>query len=105
MAQAIDAMAEDLENAMKGGKSVEDAVTDVVKASYGDNRQIVFDGDGYSDEWQEEAARRGLLNLRTTPDALPWIVNEQTVTVFSTTTCSPSASWRPGTRSSPSSTR
>jgi glutamine synthetase len=82
VAEAIDAMAEDLQNAIGSGKSVEDAVTEVVKASYAANEQIVFGGDNYSEEWHAEAERRGLLNLRTTPDALPWIVNPQTVTVF-----------------------
>jgi glutamine synthetase len=82
-AEAIDALSEDLENAISSGRSVEEAVTEVVRAAYGSNRQIVFGGDGYSEEWHAEAEQRGLLNLRTTPDALPWIVEDQTVTVFS----------------------
>ena len=40
------------------------------------NKQIVFDGDNYSEEWHAEAEQRGLLNLRTTPDALPWLIND-----------------------------
>ena len=47
------------------------------------NKRIVFDGDGYSEEWHAEAEERGLANLRTTPDALPWYVNKQTVAAFS----------------------
>jgi glutamine synthetase len=54
----------------------------VVADSYSANRQICFDGDGYSDEWQEEAARRGLKNLRTTPDALPEVIVDSTVETF-----------------------
>ena len=56
---------------------------DVVRAAYADNKQIVFDGDNYSDEWHKEAEERGLFNLKQTPDALPWLINEQTVEVFS----------------------
>ena len=57
-------------------------MTEVVKEAYAANKQIVFGGDNYSEEWHAEAEQRGLLNLRTTPDALPWYVNEQTVEVF-----------------------
>jgi glutamine synthetase len=82
VAEAIDAMAEDLENAINGGKNADEAVTEVVKASYAANRQIVFGGDNYSDEWHAEAEKRGLFNLKTTPDALPWLIEDQTTTVF-----------------------
>jgi glutamine synthetase len=82
VAEAIDDLSGKLEAAMSGGKSAEDAVTDVVREVYAANKQVVFGGDNYSDEWHAEAERRGLFNLRTTPDALPWIVNEQTVKVF-----------------------
>jgi glutamine synthetase len=75
-------MAEDLENAINGGKNADEAVTEVVKASYAANRQIVFGGDNYSDEWHAEAEKRGLFNLKTTPDALPWLIEDQTTTVF-----------------------
>jgi glutamine synthetase len=55
----------------------------VVKDAYAANKQVIFGGDNYSDEWHAEAERRGLFNLRSTPDALPWLINEQTVGVFS----------------------
>ena len=65
------------------------------------NKRIVFGGDNYSEEWHAEAEQRGLLNLRTTPDALPWIIDEQTVDgVRATTACSPSASSSRATRCS-----
>ena len=44
---------------------------------------MVFDGDGYSEAWHKEAEKRGLLNLRTTPDALPQFITASTVQVFS----------------------
>jgi glutamine synthetase len=54
----------------------------VLGKSYKDNRKVVFGGDGYSDAWHKEAAKRGLKNLKTTPDALPEIVAKSTVDVF-----------------------
>jgi glutamine synthetase len=43
----------------------------------------VFDGDNYSEDWHAEAEKRGLANLKQTPDALPWLLEDQTVTLFS----------------------
>jgi glutamine synthetase len=83
VAESIDALSEDLENAINGGASLEDAVKDVVGKTYDANKQVCFSGDNYSDEWHAEAEQRGLFNLRTTPDALPWITNDQTITLFS----------------------
>jgi glutamine synthetase len=57
-------------------------VMEVVKESYDANKQIIFGGDGYSDEWHAEAEKRGLKNLRTTPDALPEVISDQTVAAF-----------------------
>jgi glutamine synthetase len=82
VAEAIDSLSEDLENAINGGASLEDAVQQVVRTTYDANKAICFSGDNYSDEWHTEAEQRGLMNLRTTPDALPWITADQTVTVF-----------------------
>ena len=44
--------------------------------------RIVFNGNGYDDAWVEEAERRGLLNLRTTPDALPYYISEKNIRLF-----------------------
>jgi glutamine synthetase len=82
-AQAIDQLADELEAATAGGTSIEEAVLEIVKATWVENKRIVFSGDGYSDEWHTEAEARGLANLRQSPDALPWLVNEATVDVFS----------------------
>jgi len=87
-AEAIDSLCEDLESAMAGtkkkpGKSFEEALPAVIGAAYTTARPIVFGGDNYSEEWHAEAAKRGLLNLRTTPDALPELISEPTVAAFS----------------------
>ena len=50
-----------------------------VRHTFRDHQRVIFDGNGYADEWEEEAARRGLLNLKTTPDALPCMVEPQNI--------------------------
>ncbi len=66
----------------RSGATLEKAVTSVVKEVYTANKQVVFDGDGYSEAWHKEAEKRGLANLKTTPDALPWLINKSTVAAF-----------------------
>ncbi|MEA2222365.1 MAG: glutamine synthetase, partial [Solirubrobacteraceae bacterium] len=82
-AEAIDEMSDSLDSLLAGGTSLEEAVIAVVRDVYTANRQIVFGGDNYAEEWHTEAEARGLANLRSTPDALPWFVNPQTVDVMS----------------------
>jgi glutamine synthetase len=84
VAQAIDELATALEARLSSGAALEEAVREVLQASYANNKRIVFEGDNYSDEWHAEAEQRGLLNDRTTPDALPHLVSETTVEAFDT---------------------
>ena len=75
VAEAIDDLAGQLQDALNGGASLEDALRPVLQKSWAAHKRIVFDGDGYSEAWHKEAEEeRGLLNLRTTPDALPYFV-------------------------------
>jgi glutamine synthetase len=83
VAEALDYLSEELEDALNAGTSLEDALAPIIQRSYNANKQIVFGGDGYSEEWHAEAARRGLLNLPATPDALPYLVTDDTITAFS----------------------
>ncbi len=83
VAESIDYLAEELGNALHGGASIEDALRPILQRIYADNKQIIFGGDNYSEEWHAEADRRGLLNLVATPDALPFIVADDTVALFS----------------------
>ena len=53
-----------------------------VKQTLKDHHRIIFEGNGYSEEWEQEAARRGLPNLKTTPDALPTMVKPENVAFF-----------------------
>jgi glutamine synthetase len=82
VAEAVDYLSEELEDALQGGASLADALPPILQRSYSNNRNVVFGGDGYSQEWHEEAARRGLLNLPTTADALPYLVSDDTETAF-----------------------
>ncbi|HEU5142878.1 MAG TPA: glutamine synthetase III [Solirubrobacterales bacterium] len=82
VAEAIDELADKLEAKTSGGTDSAQAVIEVVKESYSANKEVCFDGDNYSEEWHAEAERRGLKNLRTTPDALPEVITEQTVAAF-----------------------
>ncbi|MGI8902125.1 MAG: glutamine synthetase III, partial [Solirubrobacteraceae bacterium] len=83
VAEAIDALAEELEDAQRDGASLEDALRPVLQRSYAANSKIIFGGDNYSEEWHAEAQRRGLLNLVATPDALPYLIAEDTEAMFS----------------------
>src|SRR3954447_11890288 len=83
VAESVDALSAALEKQLKASKGdLGAAVSAVVKDVWEANSQIIFDGDNYTDEWHAEAERRGLKNLRTTPDALPWFVNKQTISAF-----------------------
>lgn len=82
VAQSIDELSGKLQTALESGKSLEEALAALLKETFDDIHPILFGGDGYSQEWQEEAAQRGLLNLKTTMDALPWLTKEPTVELF-----------------------
>jgi glutamine synthetase len=83
VAEAIDFLAEELENTLEDGTPLEEALRPILQRSYAANKQIIFGGDNYAEEWHAEAERRGLLNLASTPDALPFITADDTVTLFS----------------------
>jgi glutamine synthetase len=82
VAEAIDAFVDKIEALQAKGKSRDEAVLEVVKGAWKKHKRIVFGGDGYSDAWHKEAAKRGLANLPTTPDALPWLVEKATIRAF-----------------------
>jgi glutamine synthetase len=83
VAEAVDYLSEELEDAINAGDSLESALPPILQRSYAANKRIVFGGDNYSEEWQKQAQERGLLNLKATPEALPYLVDDETVTLFS----------------------
>lgn len=81
VAEAIDELCTSLEKKIKK-KDLEVSLKEVLVDSLKETHKIVFNGDGYSDEWQKEAKKRGLLNLKTTADALPLLTNKENVELF-----------------------
>jgi len=70
VAESLDYVATELEKAAgKGAENLNAAVQELLRSLYKEHKAIVFNGDGYSEEWQKEAARRGLPNHRNTVDA------------------------------------
>ena len=61
---------------------LESAVHALLKKTIVEHKRIIFNGNGYTDEWVEEAQKRGLYNLKTTPDALPHFVDEKNIELF-----------------------
>ena len=58
------------------------AIRSLVKKTFAAHERVIFNGNGYSEEWVEEAARRGLPNLKSTPDALPSFIADKNVALF-----------------------
>lgn len=81
VAEAIDDMTEDLKKASKKS-SIEKALGKVLSDRLKECKSVIFNGDGYSDGWQKEAKKRGLLNLKTTPDAIPYLTNKENIKLF-----------------------
>jgi glutamine synthetase len=82
VAESVDDLAGQLKSKLDGGTPLTEAVLAIAKDVYGANKRIVFNGDGYSEDWHTEAQARGLTNLPSTPDALPWLTNPQTIAAF-----------------------
>lgn len=84
VADAVSALTADLQAKLNSGLAIDDAVGEIVKATYSKHKRIVFNGDGYSTEWHEEAEHvRGLLNLRTSLDAIPHLTDAKNADLFS----------------------
>jgi glutamine synthetase len=82
MAEALDYMATDLEAAVAAGTEFNTAVQNLLTEVITTHGSSVFNGNGYSDDWQVEAEARGLPNLRTTLDALPELISEPSMALF-----------------------
>ena len=80
MAKSLKEFADQMEG--KTGEEFEAAAIDYIKRTLRDHERIIFNGDGYSEEWEKEAERRGLANHRTTADALPCLVDQKSIDLF-----------------------
>jgi glutamine synthetase len=77
VAEAIGEITTALKAELKKTKKVDDAVLKVVRPIFKDTAAVRFEGNNYSEDWVKEAAKRGLLNLRRTPEALAQLVTKQ----------------------------
>jgi glutamine synthetase len=83
LAEALDYLATEIESLVSGGATLDVAVQKVLEEVITNHGAVVYNGDGYTDDWQTEAAARGLKNLRTTLDALPELISEESMDLFS----------------------
>jgi glutamine synthetase len=82
MAEALDYCASELESAVADGTDFDEAVQTLLTNIITEHGAVVFNGDGYSENWQTEAASRGLPNLKTTLDALPELIKPEAIALF-----------------------
>lgn len=78
MAEEFAEMADELEKA----SDVNQGITAIIKRVMTEHGRIIFNGNNYSKEWEDEAKKRGLLNLKSTPDALPYLTSKENVELF-----------------------
>ena len=82
VAEELSRIADRLEADVASGADLGKAVGALIKEIYKQHKRIIFNGNNYSEEWVLEAERRGLLNLRTTPDALPCFVARKNIEMY-----------------------
>lgn len=80
VAECVHQFAEQLKNVPED--KMEDAIHELIKKTIIDHKRVIFNGNGYTDEWIEEAAKRGLFNLKSTPDALPQWIADKNIELF-----------------------
>ena len=64
------------------GKKLESAIHELIKSTITKHKRVLFDGNGYTDEWVKEAKKRGLFNLKSTPDVLPRLLDKSNKELF-----------------------
>ena len=72
----------DLDARLVKGEKKELAIVDILKEYFTNSKRILFEGNGYSDEWVEEAAKRGLSNIKSSPEALGILVKPESLSLF-----------------------
>ena len=82
MADSFDYMATVLEKAVEDGEDFDKAVQKLLTDVITEHGAVVYNGDGYIEKWQIEAAQRGLPNLKTTLDAIPELIKPESVELF-----------------------
>ncbi len=82
VAEAIDELAAILEGFLVSGKSLPDALEEVIRHVFLEHRAIIYNDDGYSAAWHREATKRGLLNIQTTIEAIPIWTSPKNIELF-----------------------
>lgn len=82
VAETLKTLAKDIEKEVNGGKDKKIAIVNVLRKYIKDSKKIRFEGDGYSEEWEKEAAKRGLSNKKSTPEALDIYHDKKTADLF-----------------------
>jgi glutamine synthetase len=82
VAESLDFIATKLEADVQAGKDLNKAIQDLLPGILKEHKKVIFNGDNYTEEWHQEAARRGLPNLKSTVDALPVIIRKDTIELF-----------------------
>jgi glutamine synthetase len=82
MAETLTSFKSEVDGLIEKGDKKEVAIMQVIKNYITASKKVLFEGDGYSEEWQEEAARRGLPNVKTTPLALDSLVTDKAKHLF-----------------------
>ena len=80
VAECVHQFAEQLKDVPED--KMEDAIHELIKKTIIDHKRVIFNGNGYTDEWIEEATKRGLFNLKSTPDALPQWIADKNIKLF-----------------------
>ena len=83
VADELEKIADKLEALLAAGEDFNSSVAKVIRDTINAHKRIIYNGDGYSEDWVREAERRGLLNLRTTPDALPYFTSDANIAMYS----------------------
>lgn len=82
MADQLNTFKQEVDALIKKGEKKEDAIISVLKGYVKSAKNILFEGNGYSDAWVKEAAKRGLSNIKTTPEALNAYISESSKALF-----------------------
>ncbi len=72
----------DFADRLEGSENFQKDVLALIRETVSEHKRIIFNGDGYSKAWEDEAARRGLLNLRSTVDAVPYLRRKENIELF-----------------------
>jgi glutamine synthetase len=79
VAESLDFIATALEKAAAGGKNLNKAIQELLPGIIKENKKVIYNGDNYTDDWQKEAKKRGLPNMKNTVDTLPVLQKKETI--------------------------